>query len=141
TTIPNNTASSDPYIINAFKVLDEARVNRDITLSRLAYIQLAYIFELLKEIVALDRRNGQLLPLRTGYYNASIATNIYIEAQEQASTSRNEVKQYSRVARRWKALVGLLPIFVILYYSEVAEGLIYILSSLYIPLILTILKQ
>ncbi|KAK4148941.1 hypothetical protein C8A00DRAFT_19307 [Chaetomidium leptoderma] len=125
TTIPDNIASSDPYIINAFKLLDNARTNGDSILSRLAYIRLAHVFESLKKIVASDRRNGQLPARRSGYRNASIAIDIYIDAQEQAGTSREEVKKRNRVARRWRTLAGPSPIFVIIY-SEAAEGLAYV---------------
>ncbi len=123
TTIPDNVASSDPCVLNSFQVLDKARTDGDKMLSRLAYIRLAYIFESLQKIVASDRRNGQLLARRRGYRNASIATDIYLEAQ-QAVTSRAEVKLRNRVARRWRILAGPSPIFVIIY-SEVAERLAY----------------
>ncbi|KAL2023286.1 hypothetical protein VTK56DRAFT_3024 [Thermocarpiscus australiensis] len=77
TTIPDNAARSDPCVINAFKLLDSARADGDIILSRLAYIRLAHIFELVKKIVASDRRNG-LLPARiSGYRNASVAVGVF----------------------------------------------------------------
>ncbi|KAK4150024.1 hypothetical protein C8A00DRAFT_18380 [Chaetomidium leptoderma] len=129
TPIPDNIGSSDPCIINAFKFLDIARTGGDRILSRLAYIRLADVFESLKQIVASDRRNEQLPAQRSGYRNASVAIDIYIEAQEQAGTSRDEVKQRNRVARRWRTLAGPSPIFIIIY-SEAAEGLAYVLSSL-----------
>ncbi|KAK4201387.1 hypothetical protein QBC40DRAFT_324611 [Triangularia verruculosa] len=122
----NARVNSDPCIINTFKFLDIARTGGDRILSRLAYIRLADVFESLKQIVASDRRNGQLPAQRSGYRNASIAIDIYIEAQEQAGTSRDEVKQRNRVARRWRTLAGPSPIFIIIY-SEVAEGLAYVL--------------
>jgi len=48
TIIPNNIGSLDPYIINAFKFLEIARTSSNRILSRLAYIRLADVFELLK---------------------------------------------------------------------------------------------
>jgi len=126
TTIPDNIGSSDPCVINAFKFLDRARTSSDGILSRLAYIRLADVFESLKQIVASDRRNGRLPAQRSGYRNASVAVDIYIEAQEQAGTSRDEVKQRHRVARRWRTLAGPSPIFIIIY-SAAAEGLAYVL--------------
>ena len=139
TTIPDNVTSSDPCVLNSFQLLDQARSGGDIILSRLAYIQLAYVFESLQRIIASDRRNGQLPARRTGYRDASIATDIYIEAQEQAVTSRNEVKQRNRVARRWRTLAGPSPIFVIIY-SEAAEKLAYTLFSSHIQLYTNYLK-
>ncbi len=126
TAIPDNIGSSDPCIINAFKFLDMARTSSNRILSRLAYIRLANVFESLKQIIACDRRNGRLLALKSGYCNASVAVDIYIEAQEQAGTSRDEVKQRNRVAWRWRTLVGPSLIFIIIY-SEAAEGLAYVL--------------
>jgi hypothetical protein len=123
TTIPDNAASSDPCVLSSFQLLDKARTDGDKMLSRLAYIRLAYVFESLQKIVASDRQNGQLPARRRGYRNASIATDIYIEAQ-QAVTSRAEVKLRNRVARRWRILAGPSPIFIIIY-SEVVERLAY----------------
>jgi len=80
TAIPSNIASSDPHIITAFRLLDEARTGRDSTRSRLAYIQLMRAFESLEGIVASDRENGRLLSRCSGYRNASIAINVYISA-------------------------------------------------------------
>lgn len=125
TTIPDNVASSDPYVTNAFKLLDNARTDRDFILSRLAYVLLAHVFESLKGIIASDRRNGQLPARESGYRNASVAIDIYLSAQEQAGTSRDKVKKRHRVARRWRTLAGPSPIFVIIY-SEAAEGLAYV---------------
>ncbi len=139
TTIPDNVTSSDPCILNSFQLLDQARTGGDKILSRLAYIQLAYVFESLQRIIASDRRNGQLPARRTGYRDASIATDIYIEAQGQAVTSRDEVKQRNRVARRWRTLAGPSPIFVIIY-SEAAEKLAYALFLLHIQLYTNYLK-
>lgn len=140
TAIPDNIGSSDPRVINAFKFLDIARTGSDGILSRLAYIRLADVFESLKQIVAAERQNGQLLAQRSGYRNASVAVDIYIEAQEQAGTSRDEVKQRNRVARRWRTLAGPSPIFIIIY-SEAAEGLAYVLFLVSHSIMLTILKQ
>ncbi|KAL2173984.1 uncharacterized protein P884DRAFT_188255, partial [Thermothelomyces heterothallicus CBS 202.75] len=122
TTIPDNVASSDPCIINSFQLLDKARTDEDNILSRLAYIRLADVFDSLEKIVASDQRNEQLPARRPGYSNASVAIDIYIQAQEQVSLSRDEVKQRKRVARRWRTLAGPSPIFVIIY-SKAAEGL------------------
>lgn len=91
TTIPNNIASLDPCIINAFKFLDKARTSGDNILSRLAYIRLVYVFESLNKIVASDWRKGQLSARISSYCNASIAIDIYIEAQEQVGISRDKV--------------------------------------------------
>jgi hypothetical protein len=139
TTIPDNVTSSDPRVLNSFQLLDKARTDGDKMLSRLAYIRLAYVFESLQEIVASDRRNGQLPAPRRGCGNASIATDIYIKAQ-QAVTSRNEVKERKRIARRWRTLAGPSPIFVIIY-SGAAERLVYVLFFVIYSFILTILKQ
>ncbi|KAK3897132.1 hypothetical protein C8A05DRAFT_48132 [Staphylotrichum tortipilum] len=142
--MPENTRSSDACVINAFKFLDKARTDGDNILSRLAYIQLAQVFESLKQIIASDRLNGQLSVRRPGYGNASVAADIFIEAQEHIDTSRDEVKQVSLHARRWRTLAGpspivtarpVTPIFIIIY-SEVAEGLacvlfVILLTALY----------
>lgn len=90
---PEDVTTSDSGVINAFKLLDKPRTGRDNILSRLAYIRLAHVFESLEKIVASDRRNGRLLARKSGYRNASVVVDIYIEAQEQVGISRYEVKQ------------------------------------------------
>jgi hypothetical protein len=99
---------------------------------RLAYNRLTHVFESPKKIVASYRRNGLLPSRRSGYGNASVAIDIYIEAQEQAGTSSDQVKQGSRVARRWRTLAGPSPIFVIIY-SEAVEGFAYALFFIILP--------
>jgi len=121
TTMPENIASSDPYIITAFRYLDEARIGKDSTRSRLAYIRLIHVFELLEEIVASDRENGRLRNRDSGYRNASVAIDVYISAQQQTNISRQEVIERKRIARHWRILAEPSPIFVLIY-SEVAEG-------------------
>ncbi|KAK4195368.1 hypothetical protein QBC40DRAFT_185915, partial [Triangularia verruculosa] len=48
TTIPNNIGSLNPHVINAFKFLNIIRTSNNRILSRLAYIKLIDVFELLK---------------------------------------------------------------------------------------------
>lgn len=127
TTIPGNVASSDPCVIHAFRLLDNARGSGDPVRSRLAYIRLTQVFEAVEKNVARNRQHGRLpAEKRTrGYRNACIAVDIYIDAQEQAGTSRADVKEYRRIARRWRILSGPSPLFIIIY-TDAAEGLAYV---------------
>ncbi|OIW25499.1 hypothetical protein CONLIGDRAFT_635328 [Coniochaeta ligniaria NRRL 30616] len=127
TTVPDNEASSGLYALNAFRLLDKARTDGDYIRTRLAYIRLIDVFDLLEKIVGSSRRNGRLPTgkKKSGYRNPCVVIDDYLDAQEQAGISRDEVKNRKRVARRWRTLAGPSPIFVIIY-SGAAEGLAYV---------------
>jgi hypothetical protein len=80
------------------------------------------------ESVAQDRQHRRLLAekRKRGYGNPSIAMDRHIDAQGQAGMSKTDVKEYRRIARRWKILSGPSPFFIITY-TDVAEGLAYVL--------------
>ncbi len=83
TTISTGTSCFDPAIVSSFRVLDQIITSKEnLTLvSRLAYVQLMCLFNTLEELIDSSRRHG-LVHRAAGYRNASIALDIYMEAQE-----------------------------------------------------------
>ncbi|KAH8910544.1 hypothetical protein BR93DRAFT_964417 [Coniochaeta sp. PMI_546] len=127
TSIPPNTASSDPSIVGAFKAVDSVICGRRASslLRRLAYVQLMRLFGSLEAIIEAERQKGRHHAV--GHGNASVAVDIYIGAQESATglKLRNGiVKQRRRAAKRGLAMSGPSPLFLLLY-SDAAESLLY----------------
>ena len=130
TTIPINIKSSDPHILDAFRTIDNIILSpKDELLKRIAYMQLMSVFNSLKKIVSADRLNG-LIHRATGYRDATIAIDIYANAQEKKESIpslRRKLLERKRSARRWLQLAGSSP-FLLIAYSDMAERIVYVPS-------------
>ena len=130
TTVPINIKSSDPHILDAFRTIDNIILSpKDELLKRIAYMQLMSVFNSLKKIVSADRLNG-LIHRATGYRDATIAIDIYANAQEKKESIpslRRKLLERKRSARRWLQLAGSSP-FLLIAYSDMAERIVYVPS-------------
>ncbi|KAB5536093.1 hypothetical protein GE09DRAFT_1141424 [Coniochaeta sp. 2T2.1] len=118
---PSSITSSDPFVATAFQLLDNT-INESGTMrSRFAHIQLLCIFKSLEDMIASERRAGQIQRQR-GRRNASVAITIYKNAQQRPVSGRDLIER-KRTARRWQTLAGPSPFFLVIY-SEVAETLV-----------------
>ncbi|KAL8329146.1 hypothetical protein RB597_004739 [Gaeumannomyces tritici] len=129
TSLPSSTPSSDPHVITAFQVLDNAIKGSDRIRSRLAHIQLLRVFKSLEDIIASERRiRGKRTAFergnqgKRGERNVCVAHTLYKSAQPQA-VSRRDLIRRKQAARCWRTLAGPLPFFLIIY-SEVAESVV-----------------
>ncbi|CAH0020151.1 unnamed protein product [Clonostachys rhizophaga] len=127
TTMPDNLRSSDPRIIAAFEIVDRVIRGQDGTylLRRLAYVQLMRMFTTLESIIRAERESGQV-PREPFYRDATIAIDIYMQAQEDCSHPddlRREVKERKRASRSWSSLSGPSPLFTMIY-SDAAEAIV-----------------
>lgn len=125
TALLNIASSSDPRIIQAFKVVDNVICGRQgsTLLRRLAYVQLMRLFTFLEDIIGFERETGRVM--RGRYYrDASVALDIYMSAQEDTSNPddlRRELRERKRAGRSWKDLSKPSPLLVLMY-SEAAES-------------------
>lgn len=122
TTLPSTIASSDPYVITVFRVLDGAIDGSESIRSRLAHTQLIRVFKSLEDIIARERK-GRRIPGARGKGNATLAINIYESAQEQRSISRRRLVKRKQIARWWTTFAGPSPFFLIVY-TEAAERVV-----------------
>ncbi|KAH6869636.1 hypothetical protein B0T10DRAFT_418283 [Thelonectria olida] len=125
TALPNIASSSDLRIIHAFKAVDSVICGRkgSTLLRRLAYIQLMRLFAFLEDVIRFERKTGQVV---WGRYSrgASVALDIYMSAQEDASNPdnlRRQLKERKRAGRSWEDLSKPSPLLVLMY-SEAAES-------------------
>ena len=128
TTLPGDVASSDSRIIAAFKAVDRIICGQEGTylLRRLAHVQLMRIFTTLESIIRSERETGRV-PREPCYRDASVAVDIYMNAQEDRShpeALRRELKERKRAGRSWSVLAGPSPLFTMIY-SEAAEPIVY----------------
>ncbi len=121
TTLPSGITSSDPVVTSAFQLLDSTINGGDDMRSRFANIQLLCTFKSLEDMIASERRNGQIQGQR-GRRNASVAITIYKNAQRRNVSGRDLIER-KRTARRWQTLAGPSPFFLVIY-SEAAEAIV-----------------
>lgn len=127
TSFPSNISSSNPCIIRAFKIIDGLICGEQTSylLRRLAYVQLMRLFSALEDIIKLERESGQVIRARC-YRDSSVALDIYMSAQEDASNPcyiRHKLKERKRAGRSWRDLSKPSPLFVLMY-SDAAERIV-----------------
>lgn len=130
TIIPVHIQNSDPRILGAFRTIDNIILGpKDELLKRIAYTQLINVFNSLEKIISADRSNG-LIHGATGYRDATIAIDIYANAQkkkENMKLLRRKLLKRKRSARRWLQLAGTSP-FLLIAYLNIAERIVYVPS-------------
>ncbi len=133
TMLPSGIASSDLCVVAAFRALDSVICRQGTyLLRRLTYIQLIQLFVSLETIIKSDRENGQIYR-KPRYRDATVAIDIYINAQERRSNIgdlRHELKERKRCGKRWGYLTRHSPLFV-LTYSDTANPIVYTTSTFY----------
>lgn len=142
TTISKTIRSSDAQIVAAFQTIDSLIAKQeDKFLRRLAYVQLAQVFDALTEIIAADRSNGYMYRA-AGYRNATIAVDIYMSAQQKTTKgiSRHELLERKKMARRWLQLAGPSP-FILAFCSNMVEEVMCVFISRVVKLGMTNHKQ
>lgn len=126
TTPRYSTPSTDPRWVSAFETLDSFMTGRQGTplLRRLAYVQYKRVSDTLEGIVQSERLSGA--PRNSGVGDSTIVMNVVGSAQEgpmSAASRRNAARENRRIARRWAALAGPSPLFLLLY-TDVAETVV-----------------
>ncbi|KAH7163698.1 hypothetical protein DER46DRAFT_532289 [Fusarium sp. MPI-SDFR-AT-0072] len=125
TSVPVNAPSSSPYIIHAFKFIDNVVSSEQSSylLRRLAYAQLMRLFIALEDIIRLERESGQMI--RGHHYrDASIALDIYVSAQSDTSDPdelRRKLRKRRRSGRTWGGLCKPSPLLVLMYSSSAEQ--------------------
>ncbi|KAK1980496.1 hypothetical protein LZ30DRAFT_534958, partial [Colletotrichum cereale] len=124
TTPRHHIPSTDGGFVAAFRTLDRVITTENSTglLSRLAYVQLTHVLELLEARVAEERRKGHL-HRRRDYPNASVVLDIYMSAQDRGVSpiSRHTLIERRRTARRWSELAGPWPLLLLIYSEDADE--------------------
>ncbi|CVL00273.1 uncharacterized protein FMAN_09779 [Fusarium mangiferae] len=127
TDMPNLDSSSDPRIIESFKVIDLVLSGKEgsTLLRRLAYVRLMDLFSFVEGVVRKERQSRRVI--RERYYrDASIALDIYMSAQEDTSNPdrvRKQLLERKRIGRSWKEVSRKSPLLVLMY-SEAAESVL-----------------
>ncbi|TPX15372.1 uncharacterized protein E0L32_004649 [Thyridium curvatum] len=127
TTFPGDITSTDSRIPRAFRAVDSILCGQDRPLlQRLASVQLARLFQTVKDIIKSDRHHRRID--RVPYSrDANLAMNIYMSAQETQSNARSlriKLEQSrKRFSKRWSLLAVSSPLFV-LVYTDAAEAVV-----------------
>lgn len=129
TTLPSNIRCTDERVSAAFHFLDDVITSGDEAYlsARLAYARLPGVLASLTDIVAIERRNRDIL-LSIGQRDTSIAIDIYVNTQRTARdkrAARRHVSRRVRAGKRWAALAGTSPLLLVAY-SDAAERIMYV---------------
>ncbi|KAM7187389.1 hypothetical protein V8F33_011287 [Rhypophila sp. PSN 637] len=120
TTLPLNIASSDTWVIAAFRAVDSViSGKRGIT-----YVRLIVLFDSVKAVVRAERENGEAHRER-GDRDISAVIDIYENAQRSPDRRglRDMILKHRRIGKRVESLAGPSPLF-LLIYSEEGEAVI-----------------
>ncbi|KAM5347527.1 hypothetical protein ACJZ2D_017211 [Fusarium nematophilum] len=125
--VPSNVAEAKSSVVAAFHFLDSIinDGNHPRQLSRLGHVALTSMLDRLKGAIGASRRQGRLKS-RSGHRNASIAMDLYLDAQGAISNRAQAKKQLNRrlqISRRWTELAGGCPLLLVIY-SDAADRLI-----------------
>lgn len=126
TTLSRSVSSIDFRWVGAFQILDNVITGRRGThlLRRLAYVQYKRLSDFLEGIIESERESGA--PRNSGVGDATIVMNI-AESVKQNCVSRElrrkAAREDRRIARRWAALAGPSPLF-LLIYTDMAETVV-----------------
>jgi hypothetical protein len=132
TTIPSNSPDLDIYIMRAFQFLDGTMLNRELPhqLSRLSHVALTKMVGSLKKAVAANRRQGKV-ESRSGYRNAAIVMDLYLNAQELVADrvrAKRHLNRRMQTSRRWTELARGCPLLLVTH-ADAAESLVLVIFS------------
>ena len=126
TTPDHGIPSNDFRWVDAFQTLDNIITGRQGThlLRRLAYIQYKRLSDFLESIIESERESGA--PRNSGVGDATVVMNIVESVKQKcvsAASRRKAACEDRRIARRWAALAGPSPLF-LLVYTDMAETVV-----------------
>ena len=128
TTLPESITRESLNVSVAVRTLNRLIVGRGESLPpRFGYVQLSRFLSALEHRIKQGRENGSI-PSESGRVHASIAIDMYLEAQgtePNVLLTRGKIWEYKRIGRRWEELVG--PSVLLLgIYSDVAEAFVHV---------------
>ncbi|KAK7398514.1 hypothetical protein QQX98_012107 [Neonectria punicea] len=122
-TLPSNMASNDSRIVQVFQDLDKDSKSTELSISRLASVQLIRLMRSLKGRIKSDRRSGRVLPGKRG---DSIAIDMFVNALGSPAggvVARRQAIGRLRFDKRRASLAGQSPLLVITHTAK-AERII-----------------
>ena len=129
TTIPPTITGEGLNISAAVEALNHLVAERGKPLlpSRFGYVQLSRFLGALEDRIKQGREHG-FIPSERGRVHASIAIDMYLEAQgtgPDVLLTRSKIWEYKRIGRRWEELVGP-SVLLLSIYSDVAEAFVHV---------------
>ncbi|KAF4448268.1 hypothetical protein F53441_8302 [Fusarium austroafricanum] len=129
TNVPSDAQDTNAFIFKAFQFIDNAMANQEFPhqLCRLTHVALTNMITRFKRIVAADRRKGKIQS-RSGYRNAAVVMDLYLDAQGSIADRVHAKRQLNRriqTSRRWTELARGCPLLLVAYSDE-AERLMFV---------------
>jgi hypothetical protein len=129
TTIPQTISIADLNMSASVKVLHNTIAAREGSSlpPRFGYVQLARFLGALEERIKEGKGHG-LIPLERGRVNASIAIDMFLDAQDAGSNdllTRRKIWEFKRIGKRWETMIGP-SVLLLSIYSDVAESFVYV---------------
>ncbi|KAH7200884.1 hypothetical protein BKA60DRAFT_658228 [Fusarium oxysporum] len=127
TSIPNDTPDTNSFILKAFQFIENTMVGQDLPpqLCRFVHVALTNMTARFGRAIAVDRKRGRIRS-RSGYRNAAIVMDLFLEAQGFIADRVHAKKQLNRrmqTSRRWTRLARGCPLLLVVY-SDAAESLV-----------------
>ncbi|KAJ9414897.1 hypothetical protein QL093DRAFT_2105438 [Fusarium oxysporum] len=127
TSIPNDTPDTNAFILKAFQFIQNTMVRQDLPpqLCRLVHVALTNMTARFGRAIAVNRKRGRVRS-RSGYRNAAIVMDLFLEAHGFIADRVHAKKQLNRrmqTSRWWTHLASGCPLLLVVY-SDAAESLI-----------------